>query len=104
MVKDKMNDLNSIKALWEEQCCSGNSWYRIAENMKDSCLKLEQERDELNLYIDECKDSEIRWRKCTEELAKHLSRWYPSYGFCVDNEASIALRNFEKLKENENNQ
>jgi len=33
-------------ALWENECCSGRSWYQIAENLKLHARKLERERDE----------------------------------------------------------
>ena len=33
-------------AFWQNQCCSGLSWFTIACNMKDFARKLERERDE----------------------------------------------------------
>ncbi len=65
-----MDDLNSIKALWEEQCSSDNSWYRIAENMKDYCLKLEQERNELKAWKEEA--IQVMNRFQLQEIGKEL--------------------------------
>jgi hypothetical protein len=33
-------------ALWEKECCSGRSWYQIAENLKLHAREMERERNE----------------------------------------------------------
>jgi hypothetical protein len=36
-------DTPTTNARWETLCCSGQSWYQIAEEMKLDCRKLERE-------------------------------------------------------------
>ena len=38
-----MNDTPTTDARWETLCCSGQSWYQIAEEMKLDCRQRERE-------------------------------------------------------------
>jgi len=38
-----MNNTPTTNARWERLCCSGQSWYQIAEEMKLDCRQLERE-------------------------------------------------------------
>ena len=38
-----MNDTPITDARWETLCCSGQSWYQIAEEMKLDCRQKERE-------------------------------------------------------------
>ncbi len=40
-----MNNTPTTNARWERLCCSGQSWYQIAEEMKLDCRQLERERE-----------------------------------------------------------
>ena len=47
-----MNDTPTTDAKWETLCCSGQSWYQIAEEMKLDCRQRERELDEAREYAD----------------------------------------------------
>jgi hypothetical protein len=40
---DTLNDTPTTDARWETLCCSGQSWYQIAEEMKLDCRQRERE-------------------------------------------------------------
>ncbi len=52
-----MNNTPTTNARWERLCCSGQSWYQIAEEMKLDCRQLEREltvaREELKAVTEQ---------------------------------------------------
>lgn len=55
-------------AEWQAQCCSGASWYRIAEGVKNRAADLERklvevtkQRDELQEWVDSQKSVDSTW-------------------------------------------
>jgi len=60
-----MSDTPITNARWETFCCSGQSWYQIAEEMKLDCRQLERElnavteqRDRLAEALKELRNNE----------------------------------------------
>lgn len=43
---------DATDALWENECCSGRSWYQIAEKIKLHARKMERERDVIRAKAD----------------------------------------------------
>jgi hypothetical protein len=116
-LEDQEKELNELKA-WKEGATEVMDKLQLQEIGKELELPLGSDiasqvlpiikylvKDDYAKEVTKCysqlKDEFDQWKSIAEELAKHLSRWYPAYGFCVDNEANIALRNFEKLKQND---
>jgi hypothetical protein len=70
-----MNDTPTTDARWETLCCSGQSWYQIAEEMKLDCRQREREltavteqRDRLAEALIKCREDsvceQVRMEKC----------------------------------------
>lgn len=50
-----MSDTPRTSSKWEELCCSGQSWYTIAEYMKEDCQDLERELNAVTEQRDEAR-------------------------------------------------
>jgi len=57
-----MNDTPTTNARWETLCCSGQSWYQIAEEMKLDCRQLERELAEVTEQRDRLIEQQEQWR------------------------------------------
>jgi len=49
MENESKSETPETNASWEKLCCSGQSWYQIAERLKLDARKMERERDEARL-------------------------------------------------------
>jgi SMC interacting uncharacterized protein involved in chromosome segregation len=74
-----MNETPTTNARWETLCCSGQSWYQIAEEMKLDCRQLEREltavtaqRDGLRSGIDYASDQLHKVTEQRDRLAEVL--------------------------------
>lgn len=76
-----MNDTPTTDARWEMLCCSGQSWYQIAEEMKLDCRQREREltrvteqRDRLAEVCDQYSEDEIlcKLQEITEQRDRLL--------------------------------
>ena len=95
-----MSDTPTTNARWERLCCSGQSWYQIAEEMKLDCRQLERELTaaraeiaELNeeygtwwaqkrIALDELKEVTEQRDRLAEALTK-IARGEPNWADCV---------------------
>ena len=74
-----MNDTPTTDARWETLCCSGQSWYQIAEEMKLDCRQREREltavteqRDYMTLRLGETQERMIDAERQRDRLADQI--------------------------------
>jgi hypothetical protein len=60
-----MSDTPRTSSKWEELCCSGQSWYTIAEYMKEDCQDLERELNAVTEQRDRL--AEALWNMLNQE-------------------------------------
>ena len=62
----------TTNARWEKLCCSGQSWYQIAEEMKLDCRQLEREltaaREEITILKSKYADHHAEAERLTSEI------------------------------------
>jgi predicted nucleic acid-binding Zn-ribbon protein len=66
-----MSDTPRTNSKWEELCCSGQSWYTIAEYMKEDCQDLERE---LTAARDELADKEAQYIEVMEGAYNKINK------------------------------
>ena len=102
-----MNDTPTTNARWEKLCCSGQSWYQIAEEMKLDCRQKEREltrvteqRDGLRSGIDYASDQLTTVTEQREE-ARQLAQYYRNLSCETQDEADETLLPWETTNPNE---
>jgi len=75
-----MNNTPTTNARWERLCCSGQSWYQIAEEMKLDCRQLVETRKDFMCLAElldghdatECRMNLVRLKEQRDRLAVAL--------------------------------
>ena len=87
-------DTPTTNARWETLCCSGQSWYQIAEEMKLDCRQLERELAEVTEQRD-------RLAEALLSIKNELGVPQPEYPAPVANAVKIADEALQSLTPNE---
>ena len=82
-------DLNSpqTQALWEKLCCSDQSWYRTAEDMKHHSASLEEELNKVREQL--AAERELANRLEEENADIYLRRWAKAQERAIDAERAL---------------